>query len=83
MPRVLLIIAVVMLTVYCVVEVAQSRGYRVRSMPRWLWAFAVICVPVIGPISWLFLGRPVKETRQLPPTAKAPDDDEDFLRGLR
>ena len=48
MPRVLLIIAVVMLTVYCVVEVAQSRGYRVRSMPRWLWAFAVICVPVNG-----------------------------------
>ncbi len=83
MPRVLLIIAVVMLTVYCVVEVAQSRGYRVRSMPRWLWAFAVICVPVVGPVAWLFLGRPLKQTRQLPRPGSAPDDDEDFLRGLR
>lgn len=83
MPRVLLIIAIVMLTVYCVVEVAQARGYRVRAMPKWLWAFAVICLPVVGPISWLILGRPVKPKggRQL--KSKAPDDDEDFLRGLR
>ncbi|WP_269451776.1 hypothetical protein [Tessaracoccus coleopterorum] len=37
-----------MLTVYCVVEVAQARGYGVRAMPRWLWAFTVICVPWWG-----------------------------------
>lgn len=84
MPRILLIIAVIMLTVYCVVEVAQSRGYKVRAMPRWLWAFAVIALPVIGPVSWLALGRPVKNQ---PPGLgrghRAPDDDEDFLRGLR
>ena len=51
-------------------------------MPRWLWAFLVICVPVVGPFSWLFFGRPSAGT---PSTrvAKAPDDDEDFLRGLR
>lgn len=83
MPRVLLIIAIVMLTVYCVVEVAQARGYRVRAMPKWLWAFAVICVPVIGPLGWLFLGRPVKQQRTIERPPKAPDDDEDFLRGLR
>ena len=83
MPRVLLIIAVVMLTVYCVVEVAQARGYRVRAMPKWLWAFAVICLPVVGPVSWLILGRPVKAKPAVEPKAKAPDDDDDFLRGLR
>lgn len=81
MPRVLLIIAVVMLTVYCVVEVAQSRGYRVRAMPRWLWAFAVIALPVVGPVSWLVLGRPLKDRPQVR-GHRAPDDDEDFLRGL-
>ena len=48
MLKVLLIVAVVMLTIYCVVELAQTKGARVR--------------------------RP----RQL-----GPDDDEDFLRGLR
>ncbi|MCG6567303.1 PLD nuclease N-terminal domain-containing protein [Tessaracoccus sp. ZS01] len=82
MPRILLIIAVVMLTIYCVVEVAQSRGYRVRAMPRWLWAFAVIALPIVGPVSWLVLGRPLKNHPQVR-DHRAPDDDEDFLRGLR
>lgn len=84
MLRVLLIVAVVMLTVYCVVEVAQARGLAVRAMPRWLWAFAVICLPVLGPVCWLFFGRPTAatDTRRRSPR-RAPDDDEDFLRGLR
>jgi len=82
MLRVIIVIAVVMLTVYCVVEVAQARGYRVRAMPRWLWAFTVICVPLIGPVCWLLFGRP-EGRRNAPRTPKAPDDDEDFLRGLR
>ncbi|NLE97138.1 MAG: hypothetical protein GX596_04005 [Propionibacterium sp.] len=81
MLRVILIIAVVMLTIYCVVEVAQSRKYEVRALPKWLWAFAVIAVPVIGPIAWLTMGRPTPQPKYLPP--RAPDDDEDFLRGIR
>lgn len=83
MPRVLIILIVVMLTIYCVVEVAQARNNRVRVMPRWLWAFTVICIPVAGPVLWLLFGRPVKQQPQLGPSTRAPDDDEDFLRGLR
>lgn len=83
MLRVLIIVAIVMLTVYCVVEVAQARGPLVRAMPRWLWAFAVICVPVAGPLAWLFFGRPVSGGGRPPRTPRAPDDDDDFLRGLR
>ncbi len=82
MPRVLLLIAAVLLTIYCVVEVAQAKSYQVRSMPKWLWAFTVICVPVVGPVSWLILGRPVAGHAK-PKPIQAPDDDEDFLRGLR
>lgn len=81
MARVLLILAVVMLTIYCTVEVAQSRKYDVRVMPKWLWAFAVIAVPVIGPICWLLAGRPVRSGPH--DGYRAPDDDDDFLRGLR
>lgn len=82
MARVLLIIAVIMLTIYCVVEVAQARRFEVRTLPKWLWAFAVICVPVVGPVSWLILGRPgARPAKPLP--QRAPDDDEDFLKGLR
>ena len=80
MLRVLSIIAIVMLTIYCVVELAQTKGTRVRAMPRWLWLFVVVCVPVIGPFVWLCAGRPTSRPR---PRQLGPDDDEDFLRGLR
>lgn len=76
----LLIVAVVMLTIYCVVELAQTKGDLVRAMPRWLWLFLVICVPVIGPMAWLLAGRPTGRPR---PRQLGPDDDDDFLRGLK
>jgi sorbitol-specific phosphotransferase system component IIC len=85
MGRFLPLIMVALLTIYCVVEVAQAPTYAVRRMPRWLWATVVISVPLIGAVSWLFLGRPnaaslgKKRPRTQP---KAPDDDVDFLRGL-
>ncbi len=85
MGRYLPLIIVALLAIYCVVEVAQARPYGVRRMPRWLWAVAVICLPLAGSVGWLFLGRPNAESLgkkkpTLPP--KAPDDDVDFLRGL-
>lgn len=81
MGRILIILAIVMLTIYCVVEVAQSNPGRVRAMPKWLWAFVVICIPVIGPVTWLLAGRP--EGSRTGRRSLGPDDDEDFLRGLR
>ena len=85
MVRYLPIIIVALLTVYCVVEVAQAQPYAVRRMPRWMWAFTVICLPLVGAVSWLLFGRPNAEslgktTRRRRPLA--PDDDADFLRGL-
>ncbi|MFP5283942.1 MAG: PLD nuclease N-terminal domain-containing protein [Actinomycetes bacterium] len=85
MGRFLPIIMVALLTIYCVVEVAQAPTYAVRRMPRWLWATAVICLPLIGAVGWLFLGRPTRATlgkTKARPRPKAPDDDVDFLRGL-
>lgn len=85
MGRFLPIIMIALLTIYCVVEVAQAPTYAVRRMPRWLWATAVICLPLLGAISWLFLGRPTGATlgkNKRSPRPKAPDDDVDFLRGL-
>nr|WP_255622009.1 PLD nuclease N-terminal domain-containing protein [Tessaracoccus sp. OS52] len=72
------------MTIYCTVEVAQSRKYLVRLMPKWLWAFIVICLPVIGPFGWLLWGRPTGPARPgHRPREQGPDDDEDFLRGLK
>ena len=84
MGRYLPIIIVALLMIYCVVEVAQAPPYAVRRMPRWLWATAIICLPLAGAVCWLLLGRPNGEslgTKQRQPP-KAPDDDIDFLRGL-
>lgn len=85
MGRYLPLVIVALLTIYCVVEVAQAPPFAVRRMPRWLWATAIICLPLVGALCWLLLGRPTAESsgrrrRNLRPSA--PDDDVDFLRGL-
>ena len=82
MVRYLPVIIVILLTIFCVVDVAQSRSDDVRVMPRWLWAVAVIGLPVAGSVCWLLWGRPRSST---PPTRRhiGPDDDPDFLRGLK
>ena len=84
MGRFLPIILVALLTIYDVVEVAQARPYAVRRMPRWLWATAVICLPLVGAVCWLLLGRPNAQSLGNRPQRRpnAPDDDVDFLRGL-
>jgi len=81
MGRVLPIVIIAMLMIYAIVEVAQSDPLRVRLMPRWLWAVAVIFLPGVGAVAWLVFGRPTRGSRhQRPP--RAPDDDPDFLRRL-
>ncbi|SDS89980.1 PLDc N-terminal domain-containing protein [Microlunatus soli] len=84
MGRYLPIMMMALLAIYCVVEVAQAPTYAVRRMPRWLWATAIICLPLLGPLGWLILGRPNRASRSDSSIGrpKAPDDDNDFLRGL-
>jgi len=78
MARVLPILIVLALTVYCAVEVAQADSWSVRVMPKWLWAFIVICLPVVGSLAWLIFGRP--RGNDPLPYRTPPDDDPDFLR---
>lgn len=82
MGRVLPVVIIVMLMIYAVVEVAQADPLRVRLMPRWLWAVAIILLPGAGAIAWLLFGRPTKEPTNRPRPPRAPDDDPDFLRNL-
>ena len=82
MGRVLPVVIVVMLMIYAVVEVAQADPVRVRVMPRWLWAVAIIVLPGFGAVCWLLFGRPTKAPRNRPRPPRAPDDDPDFLRNL-
>ncbi|MDQ7991292.1 MAG: PLDc N-terminal domain-containing protein [Propionicimonas sp.] len=82
MGRVLPIVIIAMLMIYAIVEVAQADPLRVRVMPRWLWAVAVILLPGAGALAWLVFGRPTRGSGRQSPPPKAPDDDPDFLRRL-
>ena len=82
MIRYLPLIIIAMLMIYCVVEVAQSPGNAVRHMPKWMWAVVVICLPLVGSVLWLLLGRPNRESLGEHNPAVGPDDDPDFLGRL-
>jgi len=78
-------VVVVILTIYALVDCAVFDRNRIRGVPRWVWIFVIILIPVIGAVLWLLIGRGRRSgpapsggrTRQI-----APDDDPDFLRGL-
>ena len=85
MGRILPIIIVALLMIYCVVEVAQAPPLAVRRMPRWMWATAIICLPLVGAVAWLLLGPPTGRTlgtRGAVRGPAAPHDHVGFLRGL-
>jgi hypothetical protein len=76
----------VVLAIYCLVQLAQARSDLVRTLPRWAWALLIVLLPLLGSVAWLFVGRPQGPPRPNPPRRGrpvAPDDDPDFLRGLR
>lgn len=91
MSRVVLILAVVALTLYCLIECVQTDRRQVRYLPKALWLFLVL-IPVVGPAAWLVGGRPRTPRRpppgqrsatpRRPPVQPAPDDDPAFLARL-
>lgn len=83
MLRYLPLIVVILLTIFCVVDVAQTPSDDVRVMPRWLWAVVVIGIPLVGSVCWLVWGRPRKSDRATSPRPVGPDDDPEFLRRLK
>ncbi|GAA2235753.1 hypothetical protein GCM10010401_04570 [Rarobacter faecitabidus] len=77
MPRALLTLAAIGLTVFAAADCYSSPRYRLVGAPRWLWMVLIILLPLMGPILWLIVSRNAKR-----PAPIAPDDDPDFLRFL-
>jgi hypothetical protein len=81
---------VIVLYLYCWVEIAQSDPREVRQLPRGLWAL-IVAIPFFGACAWLVYGRPngtppvAAQAARAPTRLRtvAPDDDPDFLRSLR
>ena len=51
------------LLVYCVLNVITTPEDQVRNLPKLLWLFLVIVLPLIGGIAWLVAGRPLSPSR--------------------
>jgi hypothetical protein len=84
MARVILGVAALALTVYALVDCAQTDQARVRNLPKAGWIAVILFVLVAGPVAWFLGGRP----RSRPPRKgggsgpRGPEDDPDFLRNL-
>lgn len=84
MGRAFIVVVALALAIFCLVQLIQSRGQRVRGLPRWAWVPVIVLLPILGPVAWLVLGRPRGGGAPKPPPRRtiAPDDDPDFLRNL-
>ncbi|MBF4463312.1 MULTISPECIES: PLDc N-terminal domain-containing protein [unclassified Rathayibacter] len=77
-----LLVALVVFTVYTVIDCALSDRRAVRAIPKWGWLLVVLLLPLIGAALWFWIGRP-RKSRDGGRRYTAPDDDPDFLGTLR
>lgn len=87
------------LWVFCIIDVIVVDEFRVRNLPKGAWIVIVLLLPDIGSIAWLVAGRPWDSRKGAAPSRvsreypeydrpgryvpASPEDDEEFLRGLR
>lgn len=84
--------------VFCIIDVITTPEDQCRNLPKLVWLLLVVLLVDIGSIAWLIAGRtwttqpadlPYKGNRgrQSPTPLRFngtnPDDDEEFLAGLR
>ncbi|MGB3827994.1 MAG: PLD nuclease N-terminal domain-containing protein [Ornithinimicrobium sp.] len=85
MLRILLAIAVLAFTVYCVVDVVRTDRDKVRNLPKFAWVVMALLFTPAGGIAWLIAGRPKGLNERGGGSQRGPrgpDDDPDFLRGI-
>ena len=83
MTRLLLIIPIaIALDVFAVVDLILTEPGRVRAVPKVVWAFIIVLVPVVGALLWFFIGKERRDRGGQRRTV-APDDDPAFLKNLR
>jgi len=50
--------ATIALIAYALVDVITTDSHLIRYLPKLVWLIVVIFAPILGPITWLLLGRP-------------------------
>ena len=81
MVKVILAIVALGLIIFALIDLWHVPPTDVRGGSRFLWTLAILLLPVIGAGLWLFFGRVSGGPDE--PRYLGPDDDPDFLRGMR
>ena len=79
---IILVAVAVALTVFSLVDAIVMDRFRVRGVPKGLWIFLILVLPIVGSVLWWSVGRGKKNASGSRRGPIAPDDDIDFLRGL-
>ncbi|MFY9263370.1 MAG: hypothetical protein GX483_03680 [Actinomycetaceae bacterium] len=75
MPRVLLVLFIVALTVYSFIDVLRRDSSNMPArIPKPYWAILTLIVPVIGPLLWIFFKNQHLFTSTTPMTGDALKD---------
>ena len=93
MLKVLLYATPLILAVYAMVDLVQTKDEDVQGLPKLVWVLLIVLVWVVGPLAWLLAGSRSRTLPGLLPRldgprpepgrrTTAPDDDPEFLRGL-
>ncbi len=80
--------------IFCFIDVLTTPEAACRNLPKLAWIFIVLLLPLVGSIAWLVAGRAWDRTTIAAPRATAragqarrvpsnPDDDDEFLAGLK
>lgn len=65
------VLLILVLEIFCLIEVITSDDQRVRNLPKVVWALLILFFPLIGSIAWLVAGRP-QNARSLRSPYEAP-----------
>ena len=80
MVKVVLVIVLLGVMIFALIDLIQVPAEDVRGGSKFLWALAILLLPLIGAVAWLWLGRAPSQTSG--PGLVPPDDDPDVLRGI-
>ncbi|HWS36007.1 MAG TPA: PLD nuclease N-terminal domain-containing protein [Actinoplanes sp.] len=82
MVRLFIFLAAVALVLLILALISSLSAERARNMPRFAWVLLILLAPIVGPIAWFLVGRPISRTHRTTRRPMSPDDDPDFLRSM-
>lgn len=86
MFRFLLVLLVIGLTVFALTDAVSTPDKKIKSAPRIAWVLAILLLPPLGALAWLWVGKDRSPDSGDTPRGRtapaSPDDDPEFLASI-